>query len=172
MEVSSFFRAWLRNSKTFVSPCTVAPYGLRLEWCPDCKPEPRPKESIGWTRVAGRGHPGGVSQSANSGTAGENRCDPDSQAWRQADNAALASGRHFPQQVPTPSSRVRSRKLLAPPLTAVRICRSETALQTHTIMVGIVNANANDCQYRIHDPSSFDARSSGHFVMYNGVLMW
>src|ERR1700722_4262888 len=53
MEVSSFFRAWLRNSKTFVSPCTVASYGLRLGWSPDCKPEPRLKESIGLTRVAG-----------------------------------------------------------------------------------------------------------------------
>src|ERR1700722_5949761 len=54
MEVSSFFRAWLRNSKTFVSPCTVASYGLHLGWSPDCKPEPRLKESIGLTRVAGR----------------------------------------------------------------------------------------------------------------------
>jgi hypothetical protein len=111
----------------------------------------------GWWRVAGlvaRGRtwlgarPGGVSY-ANSGTADENRWGPDSQASREADNAALASGRHFPQHVPTPSSRVRSRKLLAPPLTAVRICRSETALQTHTIMAAIVNANANDCQFSI-----------------------
>jgi hypothetical protein len=31
-------------------------------------------------------------------------------------------------------------------LTAERIWRSETALHTHTIMSGIVNANANDCQ--------------------------
>jgi len=52
--------------------------------------------------------------------------------------------------VPTPRSRVKSRRLLAPPLTATRICLSDTALQTQTIMSGIVNANANDCQYRIH----------------------
>ncbi len=29
MAVSSFFSAWLRKSKTFASPFTVAPYALR-----------------------------------------------------------------------------------------------------------------------------------------------
>ena len=73
----------------------------------------------------------------------------ESHAFREAANADLASGRHLPQQVPTPKSRVRSRNEVAPSLTAVRICRSETALHTQTIMGTIVNANANDCQYRI-----------------------
>ena len=53
---------------------------------------------------------------------------------RQAVKVTLASGRHLPQQVPTPSSRVRSRKLAAPPFTADLMCRSETALQTQMIM--------------------------------------
>jgi len=53
---------------------------------------------------------------------------------RVADRVARASGTHLPQQVPTPSSRVRSRRLVAPPFTAVRICLSETALQTQMIM--------------------------------------
>jgi hypothetical protein len=52
----------------------------------------------------------------------------------EADNVALASGRHLPQQVPTPSSRVRSRKHVAPFFTADLMCRSETALQIQTIM--------------------------------------
>ena len=52
----------------------------------------------------------------------------------EADKVALASGTHLPQQVPTPSSRVRSRKLLAPPFTADLMCLSETALHTHMIM--------------------------------------
>jgi hypothetical protein len=67
---------------------------------------------------------------------------------KDADRAARASGTHLPQQVPTPSSRVISRREEAPALTAARIWRSETALHTHTIMGRIVNANANDCQYR------------------------
>jgi hypothetical protein len=67
-------------------------------------------------------------------------------AARHAERAAFASGRHFPQEVPTRSSRVRSRMHEAPPLTAARMCLSDTALQTHTIMEPIVNANANDCQ--------------------------
>lgn len=37
----------------------------------------------------------------------------------------------------------------APPFTAVRICLSETALHTHTIMGSMMNANANDCQQRL-----------------------
>jgi len=45
----------------------------------------------------------------------------DSQDLRESAKADLASGRHLPQQVPIPNSRVRSRKLLAPHLTAVRI---------------------------------------------------
>ena len=53
---------------------------------------------------------------------------------READKVALASGRHLPQQVPTPSSRVRSRKFVAPPFTADLMCLSETALQTQMIM--------------------------------------
>jgi hypothetical protein len=55
-------------------------------------------------------------------------------AWSEADNAAFASGTHFPQQVPTPKSRVRSRKLAAPFFTAVLMCLSDTALQTQMIM--------------------------------------
>jgi hypothetical protein len=79
--------------------------------------------------------------------AGENRPGrAESHALSEAANADLASGKHLPQQVPTPKSRVRSRNEVAPPLTAVRMWRSETALHTHTIMVLIVNANANDCQ--------------------------
>jgi hypothetical protein len=35
--------------------------------------------------------------------------------------AALASGTHLPQQVPTPKSRVISRMQHAPPFTAARI---------------------------------------------------
>jgi hypothetical protein len=90
-----------------------------------------------------------ILQAANS-EAGEKKPGlRESRAARDADNAALASGRHFPQQVPTPRSRVRSRRLFAPPLTALRICRSDTALHTQTIMAAIVNANANDCQYRM-----------------------
>jgi hypothetical protein len=82
--------------------------------------------------------------------AGENSPDrEDSHAFREEARADLASGRHLPQQVPTPNSRVKSRKQVAPPLTAVLICRSETALHTQTIMGRIVNANANDCQYRM-----------------------
>jgi hypothetical protein len=100
--------------------------------------------------------------------AGENKLRlVDSQASREAHNAALASGRHLPQQVPTPSSRVRSRKLLAPPLTAWRICRSETALHTQTIMGGIVNANANDCQYQ----NRHGLVRSDQFIMYNELSM-
>jgi anti-sigma-K factor RskA len=53
---------------------------------------------------------------------------------REWDRTFLASGRHFPQQAPTPSVRFRSRMQLAPSFTAERICRSETALQTQTIM--------------------------------------
>jgi hypothetical protein len=49
----------------------------------------------------------------------------------------LASGTHLPQQVPTPSSRVRSRKFVAPPFTADLMCLSETALQIHTIMLAL-----------------------------------
>ena len=52
----------------------------------------------------------------------------------EADRVARASGMHFPQQVPTPSSRVRSRTQVAPFFTADRICRSDTALQTQMIM--------------------------------------
>jgi hypothetical protein len=89
-------------------------------------------------------------QAANSEAGEKTRVLKESRSSKQADSAALASGRHLPQQVPTPRSRVRSRRLLAPPLTALRICLSDTALQTQTIMHGIVNANANDCQYRIH----------------------
>ena len=66
----------------------------------------------------------------------------------EAERAALASGTHLPQQVPNPSCRERSRMLVAPQATAVRMCRSETALQTQMIMAPILNANANDCQYR------------------------
>lgn len=67
---------------------------------------------------------------------------------KDADKAALASGTHLPQQVPTPSSRVISRMHVAPSLTAARMCLSDTALHTQTIMGRIVNANTNDCQYR------------------------
>jgi hypothetical protein len=42
--------------------------------------------------------------------------------------------------------------LVAPQSTAVRMCRSETALQTQMIMGAILNANANDCQYRACEP--------------------
>ena len=73
----------------------------------------------------------------------------ESHAFSEEAKADLASGRHLPQQVPTPKSRVRSRKQVAPPLTAVRMCRSETALHKQMIMGVIVNANANDCQYRM-----------------------
>ena len=52
----------------------------------------------------------------------------------EADKVALASGTHLPQQVPTPSSRVRSRKFMAPSFTADLMCLSETALQTQMIM--------------------------------------
>jgi len=89
-------------------------------------------------------------QAAISEAGEKNPVATESRASRDADNAALASGRHLPQQVPTPSSRVRSRRLAAPPLTATRICRSDTALHTQTIMAAIVNANANDCQYHIN----------------------
>jgi hypothetical protein len=57
-----------------------------------------------------------------------------SSALRDSDRVALASGTHLPQQLPTPSSRLRSRKLHAPPLTADRMCRSDTALQMQMIM--------------------------------------
>ena len=40
---------------------------------------------------------------------------------RQEARAVLASGRHLPQQDPTPSSRARSRMVVAPPFTALRI---------------------------------------------------
>jgi hypothetical protein len=70
----------------------------------------------------------------------------DAQWANDADRAAFASGTHFPQQVPTPSSRLMSRSEVAPSLTAARMCRSDTALHTQTIMGAIVNANANDCQ--------------------------
>ena len=71
---------------------------------------------------------------ANS-VAGEKRLGrAESHAFREAANADLASGKHLPQQVPIPKSRVRSRNELAPPLTALRMCRSETALHTQTIM--------------------------------------
>jgi len=40
---------------------------------------------------------------------------------RQPESAFFASGTHFPQQVPSPRSRARSRTVLAPPLTALRI---------------------------------------------------
>ena len=63
-----------------------------------------------------------------------------------SDRVAFAAGTHLPQQVPTPSSRLMSRIDVAPSLTAARICRSDTALHTQTIMGVIVNANANDCQ--------------------------
>jgi len=53
----------------------------------------------------------------------------------QEESAILASGTHFPQQEPTPKTRARSRMLVAPPFTAWRIWRSETALQMHTIIV-------------------------------------
>ena len=67
--------------------------------------------------------------------AGEKREDrEESHAFREEAKADLASGRHLPQHVPTPNSRVRSRKEVAPLLTAVRMCRSETALHTQTIM--------------------------------------
>src|ERR1700723_1737067 len=52
----------------------------------------------------------------------------------EAERAALASGTHLPQQVPNPSCRERSRMLVAPQATAVRMCRSETALQTQMIV--------------------------------------
>jgi hypothetical protein len=82
--------------------------------------------------------------------AGEKRpAREESHALSEAANADLASGKHLPQQVPIPKSRVRSRNEFAPPFTAVRIWRSDTALHTQTIMVVIVNANANDCQCRI-----------------------
>jgi hypothetical protein len=67
---------------------------------------------------------------------------------RQAARVACASGKHLPQQVPTPRSLAKSRTRVAPHLAACRIWRSETALHTQTIMAAIVNANANDCQYR------------------------
>src|ERR1700728_3623342 len=96
-----------------------------------------------------RGHQsrlgGGVSPQAFQATA---RASGWLRASRESDRVALASGMHLPQQVPIPSSRVRSRRLVAPQFTAARICLSETALQTQMIMGAIVNANANDCQYR------------------------
>jgi hypothetical protein len=55
-------------------------------------------------------------------------------ASSEADSVARASGTHFPQQVPTPNSRVRSRTQVAPFFTAERMCRSDTALQTQIIM--------------------------------------
>jgi hypothetical protein len=69
-------------------------------------------------------------------------------APRQADKVACASGKHLPQQVPTPNSLVKSRRRVMPLWAACLIWRSDTALHTHTIMAAIVNANANDCQYR------------------------
>ena len=69
-----------------------------------------------------------------------------SRSARQPAIVARASGTHLPQQVPSPVSRLSSETEETPPLTAERMWRSETALQTHTIMVPIVNANANDCQ--------------------------
>jgi len=85
-------------------------------------------------------------------------------------SALLASGRHLPQQVPKPSSRVRSRKLVAPSLTAARMCRSETALHTQMIIGPIVNANANDCQY---GPSSHHASHSFNCIMpFMKIYSW
>jgi hypothetical protein len=52
----------------------------------------------------------------------------------------------LPQQVPSPVWRLKSVRRVAPPFTATRIWRSDTALQMQTIMGDIVNANANDCQ--------------------------
>jgi hypothetical protein len=88
-------------------------------------------------------------QTANSVRVEEKKTGATEWSWgfRDADNAAFASGTHLPQQVPTPSSRAMSRMQVAPSATAERMCLSETALHTHTIMARIVNANANDCQY-------------------------
>ena len=69
-----------------------------------------------------------------------------SRSVRQPAIVARASGTHLPQQVPSPVLRLSSVTEETPPLTAERMWRSETALQTHTIMGRIVNANANDCQ--------------------------
>ena len=52
----------------------------------------------------------------------------------------------FPATGSQPDLRLSSATCLAPSLTAARMCLSETALHTQTIMPSIVNANANDCQ--------------------------
>ena len=57
-----------------------------------------------------------------------------SRSARQSASATRASGTHLPQQVPSPVWRLSSLTQLTPPLTAERMCRSETALQTQTIM--------------------------------------
>jgi hypothetical protein len=87
-------------------------------------------------------------QTANSVRGEEKKAGAtDSPQWlNDSDRVAFAAGTHLPQQVPTPSSRLMSRSEVAPSLTAARICRSDTALHTQTIIGAIVNANANDCQ--------------------------
>jgi hypothetical protein len=72
-------------------------------------------------------------QTANS-VRGEEKKAGVAQWPNDADRAAFASGTHLPQQVPTPSSRLMSRSEVAPSLTAARICRSDTALHTQTII--------------------------------------
>jgi hypothetical protein len=57
-----------------------------------------------------------------------------SRSARQPAIVARASGTHLPQQVPSPVVRLSSVTEEMPPLTAERMWRSETALQTHTIM--------------------------------------
>jgi len=70
----------------------------------------------------------------NAGATDSPQWPGEAQWLNDSDRVAFAAGTHLPQQVPTPSSRLMSRSELAPSLTAARICRSDTALHTQTIM--------------------------------------
>jgi hypothetical protein len=97
--------------------------------------------------IIGNNQPANSVLGANSMVVVEKNGEADSlHGLRLDDKVALAAGTHLPQHVPTPNSRVRSRMQVAPLVTAARMCRSETALQTHMIMGRSINANANDCQ--------------------------
>src|ERR1700735_3937616 len=135
MEVSSFFSAWLRNSKTFGSPCTVAPRGLNgpLIVCPkhasrhQCRLDPEFRGGLGEEPVR-RGF--------------TVRIEGSGEGCPSFRDAFTAAGAHpeLPGKVTQAGGPALDRGA------DVSVGDRFADANNHG---AIVNANANDCQYRL-----------------------